>query len=155
MKFTPSPEQAAALFDANLIFVEDLPGIAAGWLAEGRDSESIRLLAGAEHDDPDEIRTWWRQGLDDLDVSPGSTEERWQRVWSYETSAWRAGSRTSQEVLRDVVAYVQQDDYPTTANTPEAVPLYMLWDEMTSFYEPGRTPAEIWADVDAYLSSFG
>lgn len=141
------------LFDTGLIFVEHLPGIAAQWLAEGRDSESLRLLAGADHDDLDDIRGWWTEALDDLHVPDGSTEERWHQVWTYEISAWRAGLRTSQEVLRDVVAYVRQDDYPTMDNTPEAVSLYMLWDEMTSYYEPARTPEEIWADVDEYLRS--
>jgi hypothetical protein len=46
VKDAPSPEQAAAVFSGALIFVKDLPGIAARWLAEGHDSESLRLTLG-------------------------------------------------------------------------------------------------------------
>ncbi|WP_142122197.1 hypothetical protein [Arthrobacter sp. SLBN-122] len=60
---TPTPTQAAALFDAALISVEELPGIAAQWLADGHYSESLRLLAGADHDDSDDIRSWWALAL--------------------------------------------------------------------------------------------
>ncbi|CCQ46103.1 hypothetical protein ARTSIC4J27_2063 [Pseudarthrobacter siccitolerans] len=80
--FTPTPEQAAVLFDAGLIFVEELPGIAAQWLAEGIDSESLRLLAGADHDDLDDIRRSWTEALDDLHVRQGSTEQWFPAVLS-------------------------------------------------------------------------
>jgi hypothetical protein len=67
--------------------------------------------------------------------------------------AWRAGLRTSLEVLGNVVAYVRLDTYASMDVTPEAISLLMHWEEMTSYYEPARTPEEIWAEVDEYLRS--
>lgn len=149
----PSPEQAAALFSAGLIFVEDLPSIAAQWLAVGHDSESLRLLAGAENDDLDDIRSWWAQALTDLAVPAASVAEKWRHVWGYELAAWQAGLRTSREVLSDVIEYVRADDYAAYDSAPEAISSWMLWDEMTSDYEPKRPDEEVWVDVDAYLRS--
>lgn len=111
MKPTPSPEQVAALFSRSVIFVEDLSGIAAKWLVDGVCSESLRLLAGADHDDLDDIRSWWAQALLDLEVPAASVVERWHYVWSYELAAWQTGFRTSREVLFDVIEYVRADDY--------------------------------------------
>lgn len=67
--------------------------------------------------------------------------------------AWRAGLRTSQEVLGDVVAYVRLDAYASMDVTPEPISLLILLDEMASYYEPARTPEEIRAEVDEYLGS--
>ena len=39
------------------------------------------------------------------------------------------------------------------SNTPEAKDLNIVWDEMTSYYQPKRPDEEVWADVDEYLRS--
>ena len=150
MKLQPTPAQAMALFASGLLYVEDFPDIAAQWLADGMDSANLRILAGANHDDPDDVRDLWTATVQDLQIQAVPLESLWSLIWAYELASWKSGDRTSQQVLEDVVAYLQADGYPDKG-VEEAWVLWNLWDELTSNYEPPRTDAEIWADVDQYL----
>lgn len=153
MNLPPTPAQAQALFASGLLVVEDLPDIAAQWLAEGMDSESLRVLAGATNDDRDDIRDLWMATLQEMNIHAGRKESSWPLIWAYELASWQSGVRSSKEVLRDAVAYLRADDY-ADQDAEEAWVLWGHWDEMTSNYDPPRTEAEVWADVDKYLHSF-
>lgn len=142
-----------ALFASGLLFVEDLPDIAAQWLTGGMDSSSLRILAGANNDDREDIRTWWTAAVQELGTDVGPAKHRWALIWGYELAAWTAGLRTSKELLRDAVAYLRADNY-ADRGADEAWVLYSHWDEVTSYYQPVRTEEEIWAEVDGYLRSF-
>ena len=153
MKLQPTPAQAMALLASGLLAVESFPDIAAQWLADGMDSENLRMLAGADQEDPEDIRDLWTATLKDLDIQAVPLENRWPLIWTYELATWRIGERTRGQVLRDAVTYLQEVEYADRA-ADEAYVLWNLWDELTSTYIPPRTDAEIWADVDRYLHSF-
>jgi hypothetical protein len=153
MKLQPTPAQAMALVASGLLAVETFPNIAAEWLAEGMDSENLRMLAGADKDDPDDIRDLWTATLEDLEIQAAPLENRWPLIWAYELATWKAGERTKGQVIRDAVTYLQEVEY-ADRDAAEAYVLWKLWDELTSNYIPPRTDAEIWADVDRYLHSF-
>ncbi|MET4622690.1 hypothetical protein ABIE18_004169 [Arthrobacter sp. 2762] len=153
MKLQPTPAQAMALVASGLLAVETFPNIAAEWLAEGMDSENLRMLAGADKDDPDDIRDLWTATLEDLEIQAVALENRWPLIWAYELATWKAGERTKGQVIRDAVTYLQEVEY-ADRDAAEAYVLWKLWDELTSNYIPPRTDAEIWADVDRYLHSF-
>ncbi|MGF9647089.1 hypothetical protein AAIH32_03895 [Pseudarthrobacter oxydans] len=153
MKLQPTPAQAMALLASGLLDVEDFPDIAARWLADGMDSENLRRLAGADHEDPNDIRDLWTATLKDLEIQAIPVENRWPLIWSYELATWKAGERTKGKVLRDAVRYLQEVEYEDR-DAEEAWDLWYLWDELGSTYDPPRTDAEIWADVDRYLHTF-
>jgi len=153
MKLHPTPAQAMALLASGLLSVGDFPDIAAQWLADGMDSENLRMLAGADQEDPDDIRDLWTATLEELDIQAVPLENRWPMIWAYELASWKAGERTRGQVLRDAVTYLQEVEY-ADRDAAEAYVLWNLWDELTSNYIPPRTDAEIWDDVDRYLHSF-
>lgn len=153
MKLQPTPAQAMALLASGLLEVDDFPDVAAQWLADGMDSESLRMLAGADQEERADIRDLWTAALEELDVQPIPLENRWPLIWAYELATWRAGERTKEQVLCDAVAYLQAVEY-ADREADEACVLWNLWDELTSNYEPPRTDAEIWAEVDQYLHKF-
>jgi len=153
MKLQPTPAQAMALLACGLLKVDDLPDVAAQWLANGMDSESLRMLAGANHEDRDDILDLWTATVEELDIQPIPLDNRWPLIWAYEIATWRAGERTKEQVLRDAVEYLQAVEY-ADREADEAYVLWNLWDELTSNYEPPRTDAEIWDDVDKYLHKF-
>ncbi|TNB74202.1 hypothetical protein FHJ30_05765 [Arthrobacter sp. BB-1] len=153
MQLQPTPDQAMALLASGLLDVEAFPDIAAQWLAHGMDSENLRMLAGANHEDPYDIRDLWAATLKDLELQPVPLENRWQLIWAYELATWKVGERTKGQVLRDAVRYLQEVEYEDR-DAEEAWHLWYLWDELGSTYDPPRTDAEIWADVDSYLKSF-
>ncbi|WP_218950013.1 hypothetical protein [Arthrobacter sp. DR-2P] len=74
-------------------------------------------------------------------------------IWAYGLAEWRADERTKGQVLRDALKYLQVVEYEDR-DAEEAWPLWYLWDELGSTYDPPRTDAETWADVDSYLKSF-
>jgi hypothetical protein len=142
-----------ALLASGLLADENFPDIAAQWLADGMDSENLRMLAGADQEDPDDIRDLWTATLEELNIQAVPLENRWPLIWAYELASWKAGERTRGQVLRDAVTYLQKVEY-ADRDAAEAYILWNLWDELTSTYIPPRTDAEIWADVDRYLHSF-
>jgi hypothetical protein len=142
-----------ALLASGLLAVGDFPHIAAQWLADGMDSENLRMLAGADQEDPDDIRDLWTATLKELDIEAVPLQNRWPLIWAYELASWKAGERTRGQVLRDAVTYLQEVEY-ADRDAAEAYVLWNLWDELTSNYIPPRTDAEIWADVDRYLHTF-
>lgn len=153
MKLQPTPAQAMALLASGLLDVDAFPDIAAQWLADGMDSESLRMLAGADNEDTDDIRDLWTAALGDLDLQSIPLENRWPLIWAYELATWKAGERTKGQVLRDAVKYLEESEYEDR-DAEEAWHLWYLWDELGSTYEPPRTDAEVWADVERYLHSF-
>lgn len=75
IKLQPTPAQAMALFASGLLHADDFPDIAARWLGNGMDSENLRILAGADNEDPDDIRDLWKATLQDLKISTVTTAE--------------------------------------------------------------------------------
>jgi len=61
-------ETAFALFEADQIWVESLPEIAAEALAEGSDSPSLRLLAGMAPFDPRDARNLFLMAMQELGI---------------------------------------------------------------------------------------
>ncbi|WP_369744477.1 hypothetical protein [Paenarthrobacter sp. AMU7] len=153
MKLQPTPAQAMALLTSGLLDVSEFPDIAAQWLADGMDSANLRMLAGADNEDPNDIRDLWTATLKDLEIQAIPFEMRWPQIWTYELATWKAGQRTRGQVLRDAVQYLRAVDY-ADRDAEEAYALWQLWDELTSNYIPPRTEAEVWADVDRYLHNF-
>ncbi|SDS94210.1 hypothetical protein SAMN04489743_1269 [Pseudarthrobacter equi] len=153
MKLQPTPAQAMALLASGLLDVKAFPDIAAQWLVDGMDSENLRMLAGADNQDPNDIRDLWTATLNDLAFQPVPLENRWPLIWAYELSTWKAGERTKGQVLRDAVKYLQEVEYEDR-DAEEAWELWYLWDALGSTYDPPRTDAEIWGDVERYLHSF-
>lgn len=154
MKLQPTPAQAMALFASGLLGVEAFPDIAAQWLADGLDSENLRMLAGADNEDRNDIRELWAASLKDLELQPIPLENRWPLIWAYELASWKAGERTKGQVLRDAVKYLEEVEYEDR-DAEEAYDLWKLRDELSSnYFLPLRTDAEIWDDVERYLQSF-
>jgi len=153
MKLQPTPAQAMALWASGLLEVDAFPDVAAQWLADGMDSESLRMLAGADHEERDDVCELWTAALDELHIQPIPLENRWPLIWAYELARWRAGERTREQVLNDAVEYLRAVEY-ADREAKEAYVLWNLWDELTSNYEPPRTDGEIWAAVDEYLHKF-
>ncbi|KNH15714.1 hypothetical protein ACU18_16105 [Arthrobacter sp. ZBG10] len=153
MELQPTPDQAMALMTSGLLDVDDFPDIAAQWLADGMDSANLRTLAGADNEDPNDIRDLWTATLQDLEVQAIPLEKQWPLIWAYELASWKTGQRTRGQILRDAVQYLRAVEY-ADRDAEEAYVLWQLWDELTSNYIPPRTEDEIWADVDKYLHSF-
>ena len=61
------------------------------------------MLAGADNEDPNDIRDLWTATLKDLELQPIPLEDRWPLIWAYELATWKAGERTKGQVLRDAV----------------------------------------------------
>jgi hypothetical protein len=153
MKLQPTPVQAIALADAGLIRVDDFPDIAAQWLADGMDSDSLRILAGADHEDAADKRDLWTATLQELQIQTDPPGSPWPLIWAYELASFKAGDRTSGKVLQDAVDYLRGCNYDDDA-ADEASILWQLWDEIVSTYDPPRTQTVIWADIDSYIRSF-
>ncbi|MDV8148935.1 hypothetical protein [Arthrobacter sp. B10-11] len=110
MKLQPTPAQAMALLASGLLEVDDFPDVAAQWLAYGMDSESLRMLAGADQEDRADIRDLWTAALEELDIQPIPVENRWPLIWAYELATWKAGERTKEQGERcraDVEGFVE------------------------------------------------
>lgn len=98
---------------SGLLDVEAFPDLAAQWLANGMDSENLRMLAGANHEDPYDIRDLWAATLKDLELQPVPLENRWQLIWAYELATWKVGERTKGQVLRDAVSTFKKSNMKT------------------------------------------
>jgi hypothetical protein len=75
----------AAEFESGTLEAERLPDAAASLLAEGHDSPTLRVAAGADDAEPDEQRSLFRQALIELGELPLTQSEvglRLFRLWA-------------------------------------------------------------------------
>ena len=97
------PELAAALLARRLLPPEELPMLAAHWLAAGLDGPALRELAGLSRRDP-HVRELWAATLGELGVVPDAGGERAAVVWA---ARQVAGGQMS---ARDLVSGFWPDD---------------------------------------------
>lgn len=69
------PSYCAALFVVGRMESDRLPGLAAGWLADGLDSPSLRALAGAELPIMSEVAPLFRKALHEIGVDIPTKDE--------------------------------------------------------------------------------
>src|SRR4051812_45269688 len=75
----------AAEFESGALGAERLADAAASLLAEGHDSPTLRVAAGADHDEPDEQRSLFRKALielGELPLTPSEVGSRLFRLWA-------------------------------------------------------------------------
>lgn len=105
----PSPEQGVALRELGMLRTDETPMLAAHWLTEF-DSPTLRRLAGLSGSEGWLIDQWWPGVLADLGVQQMTGEQAWDLAVSFQLSAWRAGERTTADVMSHVIrAYIETD----------------------------------------------
>lgn len=93
---SPGPTEAALLYDLDLIGSEQLPALAAGWLAaDVIDTASVRILAGHDPRDTDEARLLLEQVAREA-AGRGHVEDRsaLQVAVDWITARWRSDQDT-------------------------------------------------------------
>ncbi|MFJ6455478.1 hypothetical protein [Paenarthrobacter sp. NPDC091669] len=113
MELQPTPTQAMALLTSGLLDVSEFPDIAAQWLADGMDSANLRMLAGADNEDPNDIRDLWTATLKDLEIQAIPLENRWPLIWTYELATWKAGSEPGGKSSETPFNTFEQSTMPT------------------------------------------
>jgi hypothetical protein len=86
--------------------------------------------------------------LAELDVPTVTDEQAWGVAMTYQLAAWRAGDRSTLNVMKDVVRFYIEHNYPAYA--PEAGHLYGLDDELDGGW--GGTRDEVLANAAQTLS---
>jgi hypothetical protein len=146
VKTVPTPPEAAALRELGMLRSDELPMIAANWLVD-RDTPALRRLAGLDESDAWLIDKVWADVTAELNVESVSTEAAWQLAMTHEIAAWRAGEKSTVDVLREVVRFYIDNGYPKWAR--EAAHLYGLEDELDGSW--GRKPDDVLAEVGRTL----
>ena len=117
--------------------------IAAEWLAAGLDSPSLRELAGEDGTYSYRVDELWALVVAELGVVPHAPEESWGIAMAYEVAACRAGDKAMVDVVREVVRFYIEADYPTWATG--AGHLLGLADELDGRW--GRSSEEVLSDA--------
>jgi hypothetical protein len=145
----PTPAQGAALRDLGMLSTDEVPMVAAHWLTE-YDSPSLRRSAGLDGSEGWLIDRLWPEVLSDLGVRETNGERAWDLAVSFQFAAWRAGDRSINEVMSQVIRAYIENDYPRYP--PEPGHLYGLDDELEGGW--GRTSQEVLADAEQTLSAW-
>jgi hypothetical protein len=74
-----------------MLRTDELPMLAAQWLADDADSPTLRRLAGEDGSDGWLIDQLWPATLAELDVPTVTDEQAWGVAMTYQLAAWRAG----------------------------------------------------------------
>jgi hypothetical protein len=87
----PDLREAYVLYRLGFVRTDDLPDLAARWLAAGLvDNESVRLLAGHDPHDPAMLDTLIADSVSEADVTIPSESTRLQEIAiDWVTSTWR------------------------------------------------------------------
>jgi hypothetical protein len=145
----PNPEQGAALRQLRMLRTDEVPMLAAHWLADF-DSPMLRRLAGLSASEGWLIDQLWPEVLADLGVNEASGEQEWDLAISFQLAAWRSGERTTTDVMSQVIRAYIENDYPRYA--PEAGHLYGLDDELAG--EWGRAHEDVLAEAEQTLTEW-
>jgi hypothetical protein len=127
MKVIPSPDEAAALAQLKMLRSDELPMVAA-YLLVSADSPALRQVAGMSKLDGWLIEQVWPQAMSELGVADLSDEAAWDLAMSYQIASWRGGERSTLDLIRTVVRFYIENDYPKWAG--EAGTLYGIEDEL-------------------------
>ena len=123
--------------------------LAAHWLTE-LDSPALRRLAGLSGTEGWLIDQLWAQALADVDVQGSSLESIWDLAIAFQIASWRAGERSLQQVMAQVIHAYIDNDYPPYV--PEAGHLYGLDDELKGGW--GRATNYVLADAEQTLRNW-
>jgi hypothetical protein len=145
----PNPGEGAALRQLGVLRTDELPMLAAQWLVE-LDSPALRRLAGLDESDGWLIDQVWPEVLADLGVATAAGEQAWDLAITFLVGSWRAGDRTTLDVLREVIRAYIDNDYLRYA--PEAGHLYDLDDELDG--GRGRPRREVLAEIEQTLAEW-
>jgi hypothetical protein len=132
-----------------MLNTDDIPMAAAHWLTR-YDSPALRRLAGLNGSEGWLIDQLWPEVLSDLAVLEVGDERTWDLSMTYLLAAWRAGDRSTSEVMSQVIRAYIENDYPL--HVPEAGHLYGLDDELDGHW--GRTPRKVLAEVEQTLTDW-
>jgi hypothetical protein len=149
MVIIPNPEQGAALRRLGMLLTDEAPMLAAHRLADF-DSPTLRRLAGLSGSEGWQIDQLWPEVLADLGVHEASGEQAWDLATAFQLAAWRAGERTTTNVMSQVIRAYIENDYPGYA--PEAGRLYGLDDELAGGW--GRAHEDVLAEVEQILTEW-
>jgi hypothetical protein len=92
----------------------------------------------------------WPEVLAELGVATVVGEQAWDLAVIFLVAAWRAGDRTTLDVLREVIRAYIDNYYPRFA--PEAGHLYGLDDELDGGW--GRPREEVLAEIEQTLAEW-
>jgi hypothetical protein len=145
----PSPEQGAALRHLGMLSTDEVPMVAAHWLTD-YDSPELRRLAGLNGSEGWLIDRLWPEALSGLGVAVLSDERAWDLSVAFQLAAFRAGDRSMNDVMSQVIRAYIESDYPR--HVPEAGELYGLDDELNGGW--GRTPQEVLEEAEQTLTEW-
>jgi hypothetical protein len=114
------------------------------------DSPALERLAGPDAADGWLIGQVWPEVLAELGVATVVGEQAWDIAVIFLVASWRAGDRTTLDVLREVIRAYIDNDYPRYA--PEAGHLYGLDDELDGGW--GRFCEEVLAEIEQTLAEW-
>lgn len=121
----PSPMLVAAWLVLDTLPIERVPIWAAHWIADGRDGESLRRLAGLSSNDSREVRDLLDAalrecGVDDRDISPEVSTKKAAAMEAFTAVAQlQASGRASERwVVSKVYEIVEPDFDPELVGLP-------------------------------------
>jgi hypothetical protein len=144
----PTPEEADALFQLGMFRSDELP-IVAAYLLIDLDTPALRRVAGLDKSDGWLIDQVWPEAIGDLGIAQVSRERAWDLAMTYQIAVWRAGEKSTAQLIRQVVRWYIDSDYPRWA--PEAGRLYGLEDELDGGW--GRNRDDVLAEASETLGS--
>lgn len=88
--FTPDPAEAVVLHEQELLLSDELPDLAAHWLAsEALDTGTVRMLAGHDPHDPWGVESLLAQVVEEAGLAvPNGPEQRQRIAEAWVTSRW-------------------------------------------------------------------
>jgi hypothetical protein len=100
-KWQPGPPETVVLRRLGLVRSDELPDIAAGWLAEeGPDTEAVRLLAGHDRGDPWGLDRLLADSIREAGVAvPDATDAIERIAVDWVTATWRRSGNTRWAVM--------------------------------------------------------
>lgn len=148
----PTPELVAAWLALGCLAPERVPVWAAFWLADGKDGEALRELAGTSGRDPREVRDVLPAALREAGVDVPSPDDL-DNVSRHRIRAWAAvvyrdlarlclnGRASPRWVVRKVMEIVGDNGYDDAVTASPVGGLFALDDEWGAGW--GRTAAEL------------
>lgn len=109
-----TPLEAAVAHAWEVLASDRLPDLAARWLADGADGESLAELAGAPSLDVWVVEELWERAREELGVVvQGDTEKQVGVLVRFELARWRAGEQSSNDTVAAVQVIAVRSDLPS------------------------------------------
>ncbi|MFG2007300.1 hypothetical protein ACGFNU_49940 [Spirillospora sp. NPDC048911] len=107
----PSPALVAAWFKIEDLATEQVPLWAAHWIADGKDGETLRILAGLDGSDPHEVRDTLVAALADTGTPiPSDLPEAITTVYRDLAQLHLAGKISAEQLIFKVARLVSSSD---------------------------------------------